>query len=93
MCTKIKQSRYLIQIPNPSLEEKAVPASNERIKDWVHVNKFEDSWKEDIQQDNLGQKIQGSVTFDVASGQPPDYVQTMRTQHIVPQQTNLNQHG
>ena len=53
MCTKIKQSRYLIQIPNPSLEEKAVPASNERTKDWVHVSKFEDSWKEDLQQDNL----------------------------------------
>ena len=77
----------------PSLEEKVVPAVSDRTKDWVHVSKFEDSWKEDLQQDNLDQKIQRSLTFDVASGQPPDYVQTMRTLHIGPQQTNLNQHG
>ena len=77
---------------HPSLEEEAAPAP-ERTKDLVHVSRFEDSWKEDLQQDNIDQKIQRSVTFDLASGQPPDYVQTIRRQHIVPQQTNLNQHG
>ena len=76
----------------PSLEEEAAPAP-ERTKDWVHMSKFEDSRKEDLQQDNLDQKIQRSVTFDVASGQPPDYVQTMRMQQIVPQQANLSQYG
>ena len=58
------------QVLYQSLEEKAVPASNERTKDWVHVSKFEDSWQEDLQQDNHDHKIQWSVTFDVALGQP-----------------------
>ena len=35
----------------------------------------------------------GRCRMFMASGQPSDHVQTMRTQHIVPQQTNLNLHG
>ena len=59
----------------------------------IHESKFEGSWKEDPQQENIDQKVYKSVTFDVASGQPPNYVQTMRMQRIIPQQTNQYQHG
>ena len=76
----------------PTLEEEAAPVP-ERTQDWIHVSKFEDSRKEDLQQDYMKQKVSKSVTFDEASGQPPDYVQTMRMQQIIPQQTNQYQHG
>ena len=76
--------------PQCPLEEEAAPAP-ERTVDWVNVSKFEDSWKEDTKQDNLDQKR--SVTFDMASGQPPDYVQTMRMKQVGPQQTNQYQQG
>ena len=51
----------------PSLEEEAAPAP-ERTKDWVHMSKFEDSRKEDLQQDYIEQKVSKSVIFDEASG-------------------------
>ena len=37
-------------------EEEAAPAPD-RTKDWVHESKFEDSWKEDLQQDYIDQKV------------------------------------
>ena len=76
----------------PTLEEEAAPAP-ERTQDWIHVSKFEDSRKEDLQQDYIEQKVSKSVMYDEASGQPPDYSQTMRMQQIIPQQTNQYQHG
>ena len=62
-------------------EEEAAPVSD-RTMDGVHESKFEDSWEEDPQQDNIDQKVYKSVTFDVASGQPPNKVQTMRMQQL-----------
>ena len=76
----------------PSLEEKVIPAIiSDYATNWVHISEFEDSRKEDLQRDNLEQKIQKSVTFDEASGQPPNYFQLMGTQHILTQHTD--QHG
>ena len=63
----------------PTLEEEAAPAPD-RTQDWVHESKFEDSRKKDLQQDYIKQKVSKSVMHDEASGQPPDYVQTMRMQ-------------
>ena len=76
----------------PTLEEEAAPAP-ERTQDWVHVSKFEDSRKKDLQQDYIEQKVSKSVMYDEASRQPPDYVQTMRMQQIIPQQASQYQQG
>ena len=65
----------------------------ERTQDRIHVSKFEDSRKEDLQQDYIEQKVSKTVMYNEASGQPPDYSQTMRMQQIIPQQTNQYQHG
>ena len=51
--------------------EEAAPAPD-RTKNGVHESEFEDSWEEDPQQDNIDQKVYRSVTFDIASGQPPN---------------------
>ena len=80
------------RVSHPTSEEEATPAPD-RTKDWVHESKFEGLWKEDPQQDNIDQRVYKSVTFDVASGQPPNNVQTMKVQQIIPQQTNQYQHG
>ena len=63
----------------PTLQEEAAPAP-ERTQDWVHVSKFEDSRKEDLQQDYIEQKVSKSVMYDEASGQPPDNPRTMSKQ-------------
>ena len=63
-------------------EEEAAPASD-RTMDGVHESKFEDSWEEDPQQNNI----------DVASGHPPNNVQPIKMQQIIPQQTDQDQHN
>ena len=52
----------------------------------MQVTDFEDSQKEDIQQDEQNER-QKSINFDEAPGQPPNYFQSMGTQqqHMIAQ--------
>ena len=81
----------------PSLEEKVAPAIigdyASKCANWVHETEFQDSQKLDLQQDNLEQEVQRTITFDVASDQPANYTQSMGTQYILSHDTNPSQHG
>ena len=57
----------------PSLDEKVVPAIiNNYASNWVHVTEFENSQKEDLQQDEQNER-QKSVNSEGAPRQPPNY--------------------
>ena len=51
--------------------------------DGVYESEFEDSWEGDPQLNNI----------DLASGQPPSNIQSIKMQQIIPQETDQDQHN